>query len=330
MQTDMLRNEKGMALISALLLLSAAAVITFAAVQISQLAAFETETAGKHIKEQYKAEGAANMLIFLLSTDAAANPVRDISPLIYEDILTKDRWQADGVERLLTVNGEEFTVAVVDAGGLYAIDSDPLFNNFTENWKHWTSREDQDFDRNLELEYFAAFLQDYCDSSEDNGLYGGEQEYYLQAGMASLPRNGNMQILEELAYIPGTEKFLTVDRNGNFSDFQPIAPAGLPDGVFKPNIYSTPVRWLAHLADLNEVDEEALKTALEQWRHEKKPLTDSLAPEILEQLKSVAPAVESGLYTLRIKQDLWHAEFTLRLPSVMQPHFIEFYSSALP
>ncbi len=318
-------NNCGMALVSALLLLAMASVVTLAAVQLTQLTSLEMTTAADRTKERLMTEGALNMLYFCLYQDISGHPARVIDTEAFENTFADPRWQADSVQRNITVNDTEYTAHIIDAGGYYSIDADPFFENFDNTWSGWYTREAWDFTERQKLKDLATVLMDYCDGNDISSLTGAEKDHYKKNNMPAMPRNAPVQLTEELSYIPGAADFFAPGTNADIRYIQPPAPRDMPANAFVPNLYSTPVRWLASLAGLSEEDEELLLEARDLWTKEQKPYAEHLLPETFETLQKIVSPQESGLYLLKINNQLMDAEATVRIPSPAGEHFIEFY-----
>ena len=323
-------RPSGVALISALLLLSLASLLTMTAVLISGVSAAETRAAADSAAAVYRLESAMNTLIFLLRSDRREHPVREIDSEAYASRFSRERWQADGVEHELTLDGEIFRCRIWDAAGLYSIDGDPEFAGFEERWTEWMKRgEAWDFDEKLEFTRMAGRLRDYADGDDMETAAGGEADFYTGLKMYRLPRNAPPQFTGELHWIPDSEKFLDPGGEGRFAMLQPAAPAGLPGMPFQADLYSTPVRRLAALADLSEREEEMLAEAREAWLEEQTPLGMTLEPELFQRLLKIAPERESGYYLLEVAGRGGTARAVIAPGDPAGGRFIEYYDLSL-
>ena len=330
MQKKINSTNSGMALVSTLLLLAMASLITLAAVQLTQLTVLEVSVAAEKRKQRFELEGALHMLFFRLRNDIAAYPERVIDTEVYNDSFAKERWQADSVPHILSVNGVDYQGVIIDAGGYYSIESDEYFEHFETLWSDWYSRGAWDFKARQNLKDLSTVLGDYTDANDTATLNGAEKDYYRRNKCPGLPRNAPMQYIDELAYVPGTAAFFPTDANGNYVALQPIAPNGMPVNIFAPNLYSTPVRWLASIAKLDEKDEKLLEEARALWEGQQKPYYEHLTPEVAAALQGVVSPEESGFYLLCIKNDIMNAEAAVRMPDGGNTTFIEYYDFRMP
>lgn len=318
-----------MALISALLLLATASLLTMTAVLVSRISALETGAVVDSAGAVYRLESAMNTLIYLLRCDMREHPDRTVDQEAYSSHFSRERWQADGVEHELRIGDEIFRCRIWDAAGLYSIGEDPEFVEFEENWGERLKRgEAWDFDERLEFSRLAGRLRDYVDGDDMETAAGSESDFYAGLKMYNLPRNAPLQFTGELRFIPDSEKFLRPDEEGRFREFQPPAPAGLPEIPFQPDLYSTPVRRLAALAGLSEHEEEILAAARDEWLEERTPLGMNIEPELFQRVLETAPPRESGYFLLEVSGRGGTARAVVA-PGAAGTHFIEYYDLSI-
>ena len=122
MATRSKTKERGIALVTVLLLLSAFSLLTAATIAIGLYAVLEVDSAGKRSRDYYHAEGALNRAIFLLRNDLTLYPDRTLGEHEYKGFFAKPRYLADGVEREMTIGEHSWQWRIWDASSGMAVE----------------------------------------------------------------------------------------------------------------------------------------------------------------------------------------------------------------
>ncbi len=229
----MKKQEQGIALISVLGLLTVVMVLVAAAVAVSQTQRFSTATITQLGDSVYLNESAMNRAIWLISHDRSLFPDRAIRPG-KEQLVRRDRFQADGVPRLFDVGGTPVEVRILDMNaGLNLSGVNPV-----SGLAYWNQKLMMDGAGRRTLDVFRNRLMDYVDSDGLLRADGMEQADYEVLGFAPLPRNSAMQFREEVLWVPGGEEFVRPEADGLLSMVNPIPPRGLQFQVGNPHFFS--------------------------------------------------------------------------------------------
>ncbi|WP_176014489.1 hypothetical protein [Victivallis sp. Marseille-Q1083] len=286
-------NESGMALITTLALMALVGVLVASAVALSQYTSAEIATFTSLTVSRYQAEGAANRLLYRLLQESnlrsgrllgeKANPSRNPKPT--------EELTADGSPLQWDCYGKELTVWLYDAVCGYALTgSQPL--NLPVHDALKIDKSEFDRWRNILLDYI-----DRDDFVRDGGM---EAVHYRQRKLPVLPRNAPLRYREEVFWLPGAARWFAADEHGVLTVFRPVAPAGLAELNGRPNLFSAPLPVIQRLAGLNDEEIKQVKRALEGWRGQKKPLTESLPPGMISRLGMALNRQESGVYTILV------------------------------
>lgn len=232
------KSEHGVALVTALGILTVVSLLAASAVVLSQYAERDSYTFSCFTRSSYVAEGAANRIYWFILNDRKKYPQRNIDNSDDSLQIDEERYLADGVPRQFEdYYGETIKYEIHDAvGGMDISGNMPqrelatLMNNLPEGSP----------DRK-ELEILGDRLQDYVDSDSLLKLNGMEKPEYLQQNLINLPRNRSMQYREEVLLIPGSETFFKPDGSGRLSSVRLIAPKGVSPIGGRPSLYSTPI-----------------------------------------------------------------------------------------
>ena len=293
------RRQSGSALIAVLALLFTAGIITTATVAISRMNTFDISSHLELQRSMYIAEGAANRIQFLISADANLYPGEALGYTDYAEY-THDRFLADGVEHYLDYYGTPLKFVITDAlGGLnftgtnYRDTLTMLNSNYIDDTA-WTE----------ELDILKKRLDDYRDSDDSVQEDSLESAEYEELFRAPLPRQDALQFREELLWIPGFRDLIAPDRDGRLSRVRLIPPANTvnENRGRRPSLFSADLFTLRTYTGLTEDEAKTVLEALEQWKTERRLLTDSLDAELLAGLSKFS-GNESGYYTVVIEPD---------------------------
>lgn len=291
------KSERGVALVTALGILTVVSLLAASAVVLSQYAERDSYTFSCFTRSSYVAEGAANRIYWLILNDRKKYPQRNIDNSDDALQIDEERYLADGVPRQFeNYYGETIKYEIHDAvGGMDISGNMPqrelatLMNNLPEGSP----------DRK-ELEILGDRLQDYVDSDSLLKLNGMEKPEYLQQNLINLPRNRPMRYREEVLLVPGCETFFKPDGSGRLSSIRLIAPKGVSPIGGRPSLYSTPIPQIASRCRLSDLETANLEQAFREFSLNRTPLKKSLPPGFLKKLEMYFGTAESGFYTVLI------------------------------
>ena len=288
------KSEEGIALVSVLMLLFVAGLLTAATVAVAKLNTADAVAAAELGRSAYIAEGAAARVAWLIAADRYNYSDAVIGEIDYEEY-DQDRCVADGVVHTIDYYGTPVTFAIDDA--VRGMNPDDLQNEFS------IASDANDGDSQLQDD-LAALLNrcnDYTDSDSDRAVSDGcEADDYENDNRRPLPRNAALEYREELSWIPGFSACFPFDADGRLTAVQLIPPHGceidLSGGVPLMNAtYAQLIR-----AGLEESDAEAALDAIAQYKKDRTPLTDNLNSDLLDVLRNTFTQQESGTFTVRI------------------------------
>lgn len=187
-------------------------------------------------------------------------------------------------------------------------------------------------DERAELDVLRARLMDYVDSDDLLRHDGLEYADYDELKKHPLPRNTPMQYPEEALWIPGADKFLIPDENGDLPDLTPIPPRGLQFNAGSPNAFSVSPEFIRRVGDFSEDEVTAILNALRRIGKGELSTEDAFArePILLEKLKRRVSFSESSCYTFRIRVSPGsgfpsrHLVFSVRLGQSIPDNGIQF------
>ncbi|MEG1979947.1 MAG: hypothetical protein RR060_04435, partial [Victivallaceae bacterium] len=174
----LLGKDDGFALVSTILLLMTLAVLTAAAVTISQYGALETTLATDSGKSYFLAENALNQSLYKLLEARKITPGRQLTKI------ELNAFAADGRIHHLTNNERTVSVQLFDAASGIEISGNQPGERAALLLSNKTSPIRQQA---------AALINDYCDGDDFRRLYGMESNDYQNRKMWSLPRNRPLQ-----------------------------------------------------------------------------------------------------------------------------------------
>ena len=287
-------QESGIALIAVLCMLLLVAILVASAVAMSQYAAFESSTFSGFTRSLYVAEGVAARVRWLLMADRRKHTNRNLESL-EDDLGESERYLANNVTHSLDYYGQKITFQIEDMiSGIDISSSSPdssLQNLFKQDA---TQKNDPDF------LMFCAKLHDYADRNDLLSVNGMESKGYQQKELYNLPRNNKLQFTQEIMYVPGFDDYFAPDKYGRLSMFRIITPEKLSAPKGRPSLFSSPLELIKNKCKLTNREMEQVTEALEKWKSENTPLTDSLEPGLKTKLLTQFGTMESGYYTLVI------------------------------
>ena len=289
-------GESGAALISVLCLIFTAGILTGAALALSKAGSFNVTSHVKLQRSMLVAEGVGNRVQWLIAADRNLYATTEqLGETLYDEY-DGDRYLADRVPHVIDYYGETVSFTISDArSGVdlssadYASTLNSLAANRTEETE-WTDA----------LTMLKEQLTDYLDADGDTtGDDGMEEADYEQLHMNPLPRNAPMQFREELLYLPAFRALFTTDRQGRLSDIRLIPPENTVSLTGTPSLLEASDDMLKSYCGLEDGEVTEARAAIEAWRNERTPLSDSLDSELLAKLGKLSRQ-ESGYYTVTV------------------------------
>ena len=299
MRDNYISNEDGSALILALGMVVLVSLLGISIVTVSQMTDKLSKTVTDRARAAYSAEDSLDMMIWLLNADIKKHPNRNLGGAVKED--DAPRVMCDGTKRTRKLpSGWRSSVLITDAVAGYDISgANPIA---------YLKRREKEFeeDEQLLLEYKLCLnnLRDYVDSNDFTQLTGGmERDGYDALGLAPLPRNGPLEYRDEILWIPGFERFLSVDSYGRLSNIRIIAPHGMRSLRGKPNFFTADKSQIQSMTGIDEGQLATVMNAIDVWR--KNPaggaFSDGLSTDLSSSLRRRYSFRESGCYTFFIK-----------------------------
>lgn len=286
-------TESGSALVITLCILVLVALLAASAVTISQLSLMNSRTLAERTTSSYIAENALSNTIWSIMKDRAKFTSRTLGELKYEE-LEEERFMADGTERSFEDEDSFVTYSINDAVSGVDASASSLQNALMATCFDDKGRQQQ-------LMEIVDLITDYTDADDFVRLKGMEKVDYASAGLSPLPRNDKLQYREELLLIPGIDEFVDIDEFGRLTFFNLVSPQGMPKLPATPGLFGSSIQTIASRCNLKKEDSEKVAAALNAWKKNKTPLTESLDPSLLGALKSRFGMNESGFYTIIIK-----------------------------
>jgi hypothetical protein len=253
----------------------------------------------------YLAESAAARALWLIQYDIIKHPRRNIGEANTPEQITIDpddhkRFQADGREYIINVNGVDMSVTISDMiSGITLNDI-----NSISNLNILIASVDTDPDAFMAVSELKERLMDYIDADDYVRINGMERGEYARRNLPMLPRNDKLNYREELLWIPGFRDFFKPDANGILSSINIIPPPGLSMPRGKPSIMSASPELIRQLCKLDDTQMQRVQEILKQFRQDKQiSFNDAFAqaPELQNTLKQHFSFSESGYYTLSIR-----------------------------
>jgi len=250
-------------------------------------------------KSSYWAEGGVARAIWLLRYDIATHPTRTLGSEDDAGDLDMDRFLADGSKHKFTSEDEEeVSVAIFDSvSGIDVSGTRPT--NYLRRPQSYFEDDEEAYEA---YKFFLNSVIDYVDTGDFVHANGGfEKEDYDAEGMAPLPRNYQMQFREEIMWVPGFADFFTSDQYGQISEFRIIAPKGLRQLRGNINFFSADPKQIQITTGLDEEQVNEVVKAREDWLTNKTPLSETIPPDVMGNLKRRYSFRESGYYTFIVE-----------------------------
>ena len=299
MRDNDIKNEEGSALIIALGMVVLVSLLAISIVTVSQMTDKLSKTVTDRARAAYLAEDSLEMMIWLLNSDIRKHPNRSLGAASEDD--DGPRVMCDACEHTRKLPSDwRSSVVITDAVSGYSISG----SNPTA-YLRGREREFEEDEALLE-EYKLCLnrLRDYVDTNDFTQLTGGmEREGYDALGLAPLPRNKPLEYRDEILWIPGFSRFLSLDSYGSLSNIRIIAPQGMRPLRGKPNFFTADESQLSSMTRMDENQVGIVMNARDAWR--KNPgasaFSEGLSTNVLSSLRRNYSFRESGCYTFFIK-----------------------------
>ena len=288
------REQSGFALVGTLLLMALIGMLTLSATALIQYSNAQISVSCDLSRSFYAAESAVNRTIMALYRDIRMHPDRKLGQTDYAMTGT-ERYLADSVVHEYTIDDRLLRTWITDANSGIDVSSHAPEQNLREAFREIIGN---DANAQEEFEYFLDKVTDYIDSDDFVGTRGMESMHYRLQGIPALPRNGALQFREELLSIPDAKKYLHLDETGLLSMIRVIPPDELRKTAGRMNLYAAPLALLRAGARMNDEESEEFKSALRQWRIDRKRLSDTLDPALYSRLSGAFSMHETGIYVI--------------------------------
>jgi hypothetical protein len=276
-----------MALLIVMGVAAVAGVMAAHLMTISEVVAMEAKVAAVRTDLRYAAESVADRAFWFYMTDRRLYPDRTLGrDQTMREQSTMEPWMLDG--RPHQVEGIRCRVSLLDAEA--GID----FTGAEPGRELREQVDPEDVDQRELVDRFLDIVADYVDSDDHVHLHGMEQPDYEAEGIVSLPRNGPLQLREEVYWLPGWEEVVR-------GTIRIVPPAGISfqqQRNARPPFFSSSPSTIRELAGLTDIELEAVVSAREQWYTEGVLLEESLDPLLYGKLQRRFSFDESGVATI--------------------------------
>ena len=306
------KNEKGVALLVVLTLLTTVTLFGGGIIVISQTARLATRATTGISKFNLLAEGAANRVKWVILWDKAQNNPRSLGnekTIEKSEELGFDRYIADGRVYTMDYYGYDIDVWIKDAAaGLNFYTDKPSkvmdyfrkkYNDEGEGEQNNNSEDSQEL---LEqLDDFKKILDDYVDENSLTGFQSMEKDEYSGQDMFPLPRDEVFVFRDELLWLSNSEKFFRVDQFGQLSLVRIMPPEGLSAITASDNLFAVPLEYIQVMCNLGEEESTMVAEGIKQWLSEGTPIEEALELELYTKVKGKFSFSESGFYTIKLR-----------------------------
>ena len=265
-----IHDERGVALISVLVMLLTASLLVALVISSSKIAAFSTTGQLARQRSRYLMEGAGNRVQWLLATEYTSSESVDFRSFNYSDY-DYERYLPDGREHVIDYHGTMIKFSLRDYFDLP--DFSPSQYRSTLTYLQRAAGDDSEYIDKLEV--LRDLLLDYNDSDDTINEDGREEADYEADGMAPLPRNNNMEFREELFFIKEFLLLYPADKYGNLSSVQPMTAASLKPRNQNPSIFCPDKKYLQGVFQLSDENMVKLSDALSVMQENSQNFNDS-------------------------------------------------------
>jgi hypothetical protein len=299
------RNQRGSALIIVLASIAVMALLVVHITTWSEVMAKETKTNTELSMFKYVAESATEHALWMHIVDKRDYKNRMLllpgTLMLQED--PRERWMADNKKHFIQVDDITVNVAIKDAEGGFNIASTRGIQTVHKAFL----KSERDIARIQTIETFINSLLDYLDRGDGDTarINGMERPEYRKAGFDGLPRNGPIQLREELFWLPSSAKMAQIIRAdtepGQFIHFFEAIPQGNDSRnqrSSKPSFFSSPPVVLQYLASLSQNELQAVVANRRAYLENREELFANLGVSITARLKQYFSFTESGIVTI--------------------------------
>lgn len=299
------RKERGMAIVMVLGVVAVVMLMVVHIMTICELASRDSYATASRTELRYRAESAADQAFWLHATDRRMFPSRKLG----EDDVARDEydlepWMADRRgHRMFDSNCYAYIGTVEKTLRVSDVES---------------FKEDVSVDDTEQLEIVDAFLDaldDYADGDSLVRLYGKEEDGYAEDGYFSMPRNGELQFVEEIFWIDGWEDIVK-------SEITIIPPKGksLSEGS-KTSFFSASESEIQNALDLSDEELQAVLDARDLWISDGTPLEDSLSADIYANVMMKFSFDESNLAEYTVSSATDNGEMRVVYTAIREVNF---------
>jgi hypothetical protein len=257
---------------------------------ISEVVAMEAKVASTRMELRYAAESTADRVFWFYLTDRRLYPDRTLGrDLSAREDSVMEPWMLDG--RQHEIDGMQCRVTLLDArSGLDFAGSDP-------GRELRRQLDPEDAEQQDRVDRFLDIAADYVDKDDHVHLHGMERGEYEAEGMTSMPRNDPFEFRQEVYWLPGWEEVVAgairiIPPPG--LQFQRQSKAALP-------FFSSSPETLRRVAQLTDIELDAVLRAREQWYDDGTLLNESLDPLLYGKLQRHFSFRESGVAAIEVE-----------------------------
>ncbi len=285
-KNESLSNQRGMALLMVLGVLSTTLVLIAHLMMIAEIVskeAYEISTKGLM---RYQAESAADTAFWMHLTDRRLFSDRTLGQTADDDYRVSEDfepWMLDGRPHEF----DEGRCMVYLNSGESGIRVDNL-----ETLKDGLNSVD-DADLITDIDMLIDAYKDYTDTDDLANLNGYEKADYEADGFYTLPRDGAMEFKAELYWLPGWQDVVTEE----IATLPPMKINYNYGRNKKTSIFSATDRQICNLLGIDEDsgDFQTIKEAIKRWTEEGIPLDESLDGDLLISLQNEFNFTEAGV-----------------------------------
>ncbi|MCP4179330.1 MAG: general secretion pathway protein GspK [bacterium] len=303
-QPSTINNQTGIALIIVLSFVLLLGIITSTIVTISQLSARKMAINSEREYSAYIAEGAAARLQWLIMLNKKLqgqnkngsglnknNNRNNVNP-------APSKFSATGKFHDIKYYNDNVKYAILDMASGFNISGFNPAGRLKKLLKSnaFTGEEKKAF------QIFLNRLTDYVDRNSGANTNGMENVDYANLGLAPLPRNGQIQYRDEVAWIPGVGKLFHPDKFGMFSAFDIIPPKGIYWRSKSVSFFSANKFTLIGKGNFTSEEADYIIRSRNAWlKSGSESLLSFISPEMIKRIKKNFSLRDSDYFTLIIQ-----------------------------
>ncbi len=296
-------KDEGIALIIVLSFVLLLGIITSTIVSISQLSARKMAINSEREYSAYVAEGAAARLQWLImlnrgqkrgqNRNSSSNKNNNNS-----ESFALNKFSPTGKFHNIKYYNDDVIFCILDMSSGYNISGfNPAgrMKSFLKS-NAFTGEEKKAF------QIFLNRLTDYVDRNPGTNPDGMEDVDYSNLGLAPLPRNGQMQYRDEVAWIPGSGKLFHPDKFGLLSAFDIIPPKGIYWQSRSISFFSANKFTLMGKGNFTSEEADYIIRSRNAWLNSgSQSLLSFINPEMIKRITKNFSLKDTGYYTLVIQ-----------------------------